>query len=505
MSKKVLIAIGDKAYTEIMKETLASYADDFSLSSQEVFSRRFLEEILDIEKPDILLIHDQYLGSDFSEQKDKDNELLTFIRNIRINYDDSLRVVLLCERTKGDPFLSQTVSMGVLDIFNNNSFDLDDFVEQLIDKPRFSRVEKFIVSATPVVVQPEVNNNPAAVEEKTEVVESVNQTNTPTKVIEKKIVQKVINKSVVKRDYNIQIHNHTEKVVGVPVRKKLIMIGSSAARSGSTFVSHLLARTLTKMGISTTYVESPFSTAYTFDRFTGHHFADDYRSKFYEFSKYIDPKKKSIFDWNKGDVDIICKHPTNEPVYEEDEVAFETFIKVLFSSPSTVTIIDVGTDWQYELFQDVFDIADHVYFVIEPDIPLIQYLEESKKESVAFLHKQISHAKSSLIGNRFDKSLLSNKLIKDLYNGEFKTSIPAFPVTDVFQAQYDGIFLSDYKDYHKRVETCLEPLLQEILPQEFLKKQKKGAGLFKGLFNKKITIEKSEINETEPKGEESTV
>lgn len=506
--KKVLIAVGDKSYSTILKNNFDSYPDSFSLSSQEVLHRRFLEEILDLEKPDILVIHDQYLGSDFIRPEQQDQELTSLIRKFRVNYDDSLRIIFLCERPKGDPLLSTIVSIGVRDIFNTNSFDVVDFIEQILEKPRFSNVEKFLLPASPLIpfVEEEGDEDEMERDEdsaegesksKNPIIQNVIEKKVIQKVVEKKVVQKVVNKNVIKRNYQVQITNHTEKIVGIPVKKKLIMIGSPNHRSGSTFISHLLARALTQMGVTVTYVESPFSKAYTFDRFTGQQFADDYRSKFYQFSKYIDPKLRSVFEWTIEDIDIICKHPTNEPVYAGEEVSFDNLIKVLFSSQATVTIMDVGTDWEYELFQDVFDIADHAYFIIEPDIPSIQYLEESKKESVQFLLKQMENEKTLLIGNHFEKRMLSNQLIKALYSEKMVTHFPTFSTADVFQAQYDGVFLNDYKDYQKRIEPYVEPLLKQILPQEFIKKHKKGSGLFKGIFNKKITVEKTDF-----KGEE---
>ncbi|MDE3840996.1 hypothetical protein C0966_17165 (plasmid) [Bacillus methanolicus] len=494
MQKKVLIAVGDKSYSELLKLNFEDHPQDFLISSHEVLHRRYLTEILNIEKPDILIIHDHYLNSDFHEKEEQDKELITLIRNIRIQYEDSLRVVLLCERPKGDLLLSTLVSIGVMDIFNTNSVDLIKFIEQLKDKPRFSRVEKFLVASTPILQGLE------ELEEEEFEQEKPDEKPIIKKVIEKKVVQKVVNKNIVKRDYKIHIHNHTEKIVGVPVKKKLIMIGSPVARSGSTFVSHLLARTLTQMGIGSTYIESPFSKSYTYDRFIGHKHTNYYRSKFYQYSKYVDTKQISVYEWTKSDVEVVCKHPKNEPIYKEEDITFETLIKVLFSTQSTITIIDVGTDWQYEIFQDAFDIADYVYFVIEPDIPLFQYLEESNDESVTFFYKLLDHEKSALIGNRFDKAILKGSLIKDLYGDKIKTLFPAFSAADIYQAQYDGVFLNDYKEYSKRLEPYITPLLEEILPTEFLKKHRKGIGFMKGLFNKKITFEKTTL-----KGEETSL
>ncbi|QCJ45467.1 hypothetical protein FAY30_26365 (plasmid) [Bacillus sp. S3] len=498
MQKKVLIAVGDKAYTDILKETFEKKNQNFVLSSQEVFHRRYLTEIVQSERPDILILHDYYLESDFIREEQKEQELLTFIRDIRVTYNDALRVVFMCERPKGDSLLTKLVSLGIMDIINENSFDLDDFIVQLQAKPHFSNVEKFLVmnSIESIVVtekeKKEEERSPSK-EEKTE--KPVVQ-----KVIEKKVIQKVVNKNVIKRDYKIQITNNTEKVVGIPVNKKLIMIGSPFSRSGSTFISHILARALTQLGVTTTYIESPFSKAYTYDRFIGHHDTKAYRSKFYQLNKL----RNSVFDyeynWQLEKVDIICKHPTSEPIYKEEDVAFEQMIKILFSSPSIVTIMDVGIDWPYALYQDMLDIADHIYFILEPDIPSIQYLEESESQTVEIIMNLLKHDKTHFIGNRFEQSLMKNQLLNGLFANQIKTTFPAFSTTDVFQCQMKGMFLNDYKEYQKRIYSSVQPLIEDILPPDFLVKQRKNSGFFKGIFNKKVTVEKNES-----KGETTTV
>lgn len=503
---KVLLAIGDSGFSQILRNRLTEHG--FVVLEKEVLHRDYLEEIVSDERPDILIVHDYYLASSNESDSDKEKELLAFFQKIRVEHDDEIRVVFLCEREKEDPFLSELVSRNVLDIFHNKSISTQELVEQLKDRPRFSRVSKFISERQTVQPSASTPTQPTSTEElfemgnqEEEITEEspkvVKEKVVVQKVVNKQVVQKVVNKQVVKRDYKIQITNQTEKVVGIPVKKKLIMIGSPIQRSGSTFISHILARALAQMGVSVTYVESPFSKAYTFDRFIGHQVTESYRSKFYQFSKYIDPKLKSTYEWSKSDVDLICKHPTNEPVYKEEDVTFDNLIKVLFSLPSTVTIMDVGTDWQYELFQDVFDIADSVYFVLEPDLSNIQYLEESHDKSVQFFQKQLEHEKSWLVGNHFEKSILENELIHALYAEKMKTFFPTFSAADVFQSHLKGVFLNDNKEYQKRLEPCLEPLIEDILPRDLLKKHKKGSGFFKSIFNKKISIEKSDSTEEE--------
>lgn len=81
--KKVLIAVGDRNYTEILCDAFDKHTSLFTLANQEVLHRRYLEEIVDLETPDILIIHDRYLESSFAEQVDRDNELLAYIRQCR--------------------------------------------------------------------------------------------------------------------------------------------------------------------------------------------------------------------------------------------------------------------------------------------------------------------------------------------------------------------------------------------------------------------------------------
>ena len=492
MTKKVLLAVGRKDYATLLRDIFSKKHEHFNVLNEEVVHRRFLYEIIETTKPEIILLHDKNVVSDLPDRASQDEELIQFILKMRLDYDDSIRFVILCERPDDDPFLSRLANLGVFDIFNSNSIQVNTLLEQLMVKPKFSNVEKYINTAESKVPITMLNPKKAQEDEKSE--EDKENSEKKSKVKEKPVVQKVVNKNVIKRDYHIQVHNHNEKVIGVPVKKSLILIGSPLKRSGSSFVSHLLARSIAKMGISTAYIESPFSQAYTFDRFMGNHLTDPYRSKFYHFSQQEDMDYTT--NWNKDGVNLICKHPVSEPLYKNNEITFEIFMKVLFQSDATVTIVDVGTDWNHELFKDVMDIADHTYYVMEPDLPFIQSFEESKEDEIAFMREKLAQPNTGLIGNRFDKSILENELIKESYSEDIISVFPTFSSADIFEAQYNGKFLNDIGDYENQMKESLEPILIEILPEEFLKSQNKRTGFFKSLFHKKISIQR-----TESKGE----
>lgn len=502
--KKVLLAIGDEGLSKILRRALHTNPNEFEVLESEVFHTQYLEEFIDTHQPDILLLHDTYLINEEITKEERDDFWLRIVQHLRIKYEESLRIVFFCERHSRDPFLSNLVLRSVYDIFNTSSIDRDSMLEQLKNKPRFSNIKKFVHSIDQVSnealeedddLDEEENEN----DEGQQSEEKSNETKLKKekKFVQKQVVQKIVNKNIVKRDFNIQVHNQVEKVVGVPVERKLIMIGSPFSRTGSTFVSHLLARELVKMGVSVSYVESPYAYAYSYDRFIGHEKIPLLRSKFYQYTKEIDPKLPSVFDWELGGINMVVKHPANEPIYSSDEIPFETYVKILLSQQSTVTIVDVGNDWNEEIHRDIYDISSKCYFVIEPDICLMQYIEESQKEPIPFFREVLSEQKSELIGNRFAPSFLKNEVVQQVFKDKLRATIPTFSTMDVFESQYQGTFLNDNPSQEKVIEDSLGPIIADLLPREFLKKQKRKSGLFRGLFNKKISIDKQE-KEMEP-------
>lgn len=509
MKQKVLIAVGEKSYSLILKETFEKHQEEFVLSSQEVLHRRFLEEILDIEKPDFLIIHDYYLESDFSEQEQRDQELAKLFRAARVNYDDSLRIVFLCERPKGDPFLSTLVSMGIMDIFNKNSFDLDEFIDQLLDKPRFSRVERFLLTSAPLVQsQPdteddkdeEVDEIETEEQESCDVKNEKGKRERPVKIVEKKIIQKTVNKNVIKREYKIQIHNQTKMVVGTAIKRKLILVGSPFKRTGSTFFSLMLSKYLADHGIPTSYIENPYQTGYCYDRFFGRKNAKNYSSLFETFTKgatdtnslLFKPSKEDATElntmWEQEGVRLVALHPGIEKPFTEEEVNLEVFIKILLSLQDTpYTIIDVGADWHKEIFHELFQLADMVYLMIEPDIPNIEELQTSKEPKMKFLRNVMENEKTVLIGNRFTKSIRNQ-----VYDLKLQT-FPSFSSETIFKSHYEGTFLATNREMLQQYNKSFKEITGDLIPKEL---KKSGKSLF-NIFDKRLKIEKEEY-----KGEE---
>lgn len=495
-----MLAVGNKDLGAILSKEFTKRTKEFTLAKQEILHINFLEEIVDMEKPDILLVHETYLESAISEKEEREGEWLNLFKKLRYLYDDSIRIAVMCERPKGDPFLSQLVSLQIFDIFNTNMIDAQDMMEQLEDKPRFANAARFLtgdVAFLSGVVEEEVEK---------EVQEEVKTENSPApvkpvinkiiekKVVQKNVIQKVVNKNVIKRNYNLHVHQSVEKVIGIPIQKQLLLVGSIFPKSGATFFSHLLAREIASYGVGVTYIESPFSLPYTYDRFDGRNRAPNYLSKFYSIQQPESILDKSIqFDWEHDKVGIIAKHPLKEEIQTSEQIAFEMFVKLLYSSSSTYTIIDVGTDWTLEVYQDLLEICNEAFIVIEPDLAHLQYTEESQEDIMKFFRESLNNEKIGIIGNRFDPKLINYPFFDDLLGDALITTIPVVSSKDVFESQYNGEFINSLPTYANEVKTVLRPIIESLLPEPFLK-QKKGNSLFKGLFSKKVRLEKTTEN-----------
>lgn len=137
---RVLLAVGEPNLSKILRKHLVNYK--FEVLDTEVFHRKYLDDILSSEYPDIVIIHDTYLPSEKEESKEREAEILQMIESWRITYEDKLRIVYLCERNRDDPFLRNLVARNVLDIFYTRSISAKKMMTQLSEPPKFSNVSR---------------------------------------------------------------------------------------------------------------------------------------------------------------------------------------------------------------------------------------------------------------------------------------------------------------------------------------------------------------------------
>lgn len=480
---RILLAVGNENVSQILRKHI-NMSGKFHLIDQEVMHFRYLDEIIEMERPDQLIVHDVFLPSDKKGKEEREEEWLTFFHLTRQKYD-TLRIVFLCERSRDDIFLNQIVGLGVLDIFNESAINMDTFTNQLSNPAKYANVAKFrdTGSIAAVTIEGKLSDDQKSLD-KSKANEDVGEVNVnstdanqssdtlkadskPKKVprSEKPPKEKVIEKTV-------------EKLVLLPVEKKTILVGSPFTRSGSTFVSHLLAKAIADLGVPVTYIENPFQRAYSYDRFDGHRRTESYRSLFYSYLE----KNASFYNyrWDIDGVQMIVKHP-DEPIYTEEQVDFELFIKILLKIESPISIIDVGSDWDKKVYQDLMDVASNVFMVIEPDISDIQYLEDPSNSRTSTYREVISHENTILLGNRMNEHFFKNKLIKELYSDKLQIAVPYYSLETVFECQERAIFINDHSENKEKVQVALSYIIDKIVPESILRRKRKRR-LFANLF-----------------------
>ncbi|GLO68279.1 MULTISPECIES: hypothetical protein [Oceanobacillus] len=483
---RILIGVANEYISDILRKYLVP-SEHFHIIEQEVMHMRFMEEVLDSEQPDILIVHDVFLPSEKMDSEERQQEWLSFLHFTRQRYND-LRIVFLCERSKEDIFLNQLIGLGIQDIFNNSSINMEHFIKQLSLPAKYSNVAKFRTSGTTATVNFQEEYNYDESEE-----ELVNETLKPGDEISTEQESKTFKKRKNRNEHKIEtreviVEKPVERLIAYPLSKKIILVGSPFSRSGSTFVSHLIAKEMAHMDISVTYVENPFQRGYAYDRFDGHRKTENYRSVFHSYLKNNKPEPPITYEWSVDGVEMIVKHPSSEVVYDESQIDFELFIKVLLTNKSAVTIVDVGNDWDNKTYQDLLEIASDVIMVVEPDISNIQYLEDPNNSESDVFRQVLELDKTMFVGNRFSDILMKNKLLKDLYGTEVEISIPQFPIEAVFECQEKATFLNSHTDFSEEIEGVLHPLLELLLPENLFQRKKKKGRLLQHIFQKRSTV-----------------
>lgn len=465
-NSRILLGVGNDHISRIIRSHMAT-SDRFHIIDQEVMHFSFLEEVLDVEDPDILIVHDVFLPSNTIENKEREKEWLNFFHFIRQRYDQ-LRVVYFCEREKDDVFLNHLISLGIHDIFNKKSVDMNQFMIQLSEPSKYANVAKFrnTFQTEAIKFEPYSSSKNTDKDSEAKNDEENNEQDEASKISESREII-------------------VEKTVAYPFMKKIVLVGAPLPRSGSTFVSHLIAKEIAALDVSVSYFENPFQRAYSYDRFDGHHKTDYHRSIFHSYLKGDTPEPPITYDWSVDNVDMVVKHPQDERIYTDNEINFELFIKVLLSQESAVSIIDVGSDWEKDAFKALMDVASDVIMINEPDINLFQFLGDPMNLDTAPYRDIINSDKTTLVGNRFSEDLLKNKIVKDFYGDSLDIVIPDFPSLDIFEAQEEGTFFNDHPNHNEDIKRILSPLLWRLLPEDLLNKQKKKSGLLRSFFQKK--------------------
>ncbi|WP_226546232.1 hypothetical protein [Bacillus thuringiensis] len=485
MLKKIVLAISDTVYTAYLREDFTGAG--FEVADSDVMHIKYLDEILDMEQPDILCINDKRLNIDAGHEEKRELIILQKLRDIRFNRD--IRIVVFTERENDDEFLAKLIYLGIYDIFNSRKIDIDNkVIPQLLQESDIKNVAE-IVGASQAPQQTKLPEIPVD-EEEEEVSRELEKggNNEPSSNSNKLFKNKQKRKSVpdetpkapiIKKQYKLAFEPVYEKQIGIAIPRRTIVIASMNRRSGATFVSHLLTAYLNELQIDVNYIENLYDDGYTYPLLKGYTEApENYRSEFM-LQRYKEMLQKesdilSIPKWKQGRINYIVKNPiVDQELKNETEQDFDHFIKVLLANQEApISIIDAGYDWDKDLYHEVCEMADYIFFVAEPDLHQLLKIAHPLTQKERKLVSYLALEKTRIIGNKFSPALLKHEVVEECFGDKLLTALLSYEIEDVFESQLNSSTLLSSRNYYKELEGIMKEIAELLLPNQLLNQKK---------------------------------
>ncbi|PEX17994.1 hypothetical protein CN454_00555 [Bacillus cereus] len=485
MVKKIVLAISDTVYTAYLREDFIGAG--FEVADSDVMHIKYLDEILDTEQPNILCINDKRLNIDAGHEEKRELIILQKLRDIRFNRD--IRIVVFTERENDDEFLAKLIYLGIYDIFNSRKIDIDNkVIPQLLQESDIKNVAE-IVGASQAPQQTKLPEIPVDEQEEkvsSELDESGNSqpSSKSIKLFKNKQKHKSVSEEtpkapIIKKQYKLAFEPVYEKQIGIAIPRRTIVVASMNRRSGATFVSHLLAAYINELQIDVNYIENLYDDGYTYPLLKGYTEApENYRSEFM-LQRYKEMLQKesdilSIPKWKQGKINYIVKNPiVDQELKNETEQDFDHFIKVLLANQEApISIIDAGSDWDKDLYHEICEMADYIFFVAEPDLHQLLKIAHPLTQKERKLVSYLALEKTSIIGNKFSPALLKHEVVEECFGDKVLTALPPYEIEDVFESQLNSSTLLSSRNYYKELEGILKEIAELLLPNQLLNQKK---------------------------------
>lgn len=444
------MAIGNKKISQMLAAPLNEV--EFDVLQDEVIHRNYLNDMIEQTSPDMVLIHDKFLQSDFDGDDEKrDQEMLELIEYWRIQYNDKLRVVYFAIRERTDPFIADLVARNVRDIFNENSLVTLQMVEQLLEPPKYQNVIKFGVGN--VELKDEIiEADEDSIEDVTEVDERsesrMNDTVQSLKGSLKSIVQtasKSVSNQIDKNKIKSILENNTDvqeviEMMPLELQKKftrstvigtvLIGIAGVTPNTGCTNTAISLAKVLTEKGHTVALVES--NNSGDFDRI--HSLYEGVKTKIaeseFEIYGVTHFKYRSTLD-----LDEIFS--TFEYVIMDYGDLYSAFNQEQFKRSHLKLVHCSADEWKYYQVKDFEQLyqVDSSYCFMLPNagIEKRDQLEEQLKLKQAYLYpqmdnpyeppKEVTSMLPSILGEFFREPSKSNNKVGLFWTGSLSVVI----------------------------------------------------------------------------------
>jgi hypothetical protein len=448
--KKILLAVGNEKFNQILRKALD---DHFIVLKDEVYSIKYLEELIEENDPDIIILHDYYLASDKTDTYEREIEWLQIIENIRRVYDDEKRVVFICERKQGDPFLSELVNRNVLDIFHTRSLEVNQIINQLLDQPRYSRVAYLKVEgsgkryrniqiSTPVPLVPEEVEEEPSTSDNEEYVEDNEEEektkesrfslhNIPKPKIPKISIPKVKREKPKKESMPVEQepqeeeeeyedfeeHEVEEEVTSkksrfslfntgknkkkeydlVTIRPRLIAVGSLHPGAGSTFFLYNFTRYLSDKGVPSCILEALNDVDALFA------LAGSEEPPNFEWESLhnliMERSHHQLYSIPKWTIEGTILMPTLNVDKESFEQNYAKDL-VYFARQSPLVFVDISHDWTDPISKEVLGMCDELWCVTEPN-PMYLEVQRKHHQFIFQISDRVGEDNVIVLGNKW--------------------------------------------------------------------------------------------------------
>jgi eukaryotic-like serine/threonine-protein kinase len=267
----------------------------------------------------------------------------------------------------------------------------------------------------------------------------------------------------------------SSRVSDVPrfIGGKLIVVGSLYSGAGSTLISILLARSLSRLGIPHALAEWPGEGSDLFSMLDGERLAP----RGYSFVlERLQSQEGEVTEWKEGNsVWLPCPLESRTQEWDAHQLV-ETFRSV----KQPVLLIDISNRWLDPKTARMLQQADEWLVVAGPDLP--RHQREVTRSILKHLDDWAERGKSV--------SYIANRSFPWRGRSEWLDSFPARPVCEVPDIPYEDLVTSIWKgrlthmlDTHEELLLAVQPLLKKLFPEAASDRPKGAWSRFAQLFS----------------------
>ncbi|MEC3466018.1 hypothetical protein P9149_29740, partial [Bacillus thuringiensis] len=120
-----------------------------------------------------------------------------------------------------------------------------------------------------------------------------------------------------------------------------------------------------------------------------------------------------------------------------------------------------GSDWDKDLYHEICEMADYIFFVAEPDLHQLLKIAHPLTQKERKLVSYLALEKTSIIGNKFSPALLKNEVVEECFGDKVLTAL-----------QLNSSTLLSSRNYYKELEGILKEIAELLLPNQLLNQKK---------------------------------